>query len=66
MVENYGYLLLYNIAYIFDDALMVSIVVYTLSKKKLQESQGRWLKLVSGLIIIILGVMLLLKPDWLF
>lgn len=64
--EYYGYLLIYNLAYIFDDVLMVSIVVYTLSKKKLQEAQGRWLKLLSGLIIMVLGVLLLIKPSWLF
>jgi uncharacterized membrane protein HdeD (DUF308 family) len=44
---------------------MVSIVVYTLSRKKLQESQGRRLKLLSGTVIIILGLLLLLKPNWL-
>ena len=35
--SDYGYLLLYNVAHIIDDALMVSIVVYTLSHYKLGE-----------------------------
>jgi uncharacterized membrane protein HdeD (DUF308 family) len=40
-------------------------VVITLSRKKLQETQGRWLKLLSGVVILALGIVMLLKPDWL-
>lgn len=62
-VQYYGYLLLYNLAYIFDDALMVAIAVFTMNKYKLQEKQGRWLKLVSGLVVLALGVLLLVAPG---
>ena len=62
---RYAYLGLYILAYMFDDAMMVLIVVLTLSKRKLQESQGRWLKLISGAAILLLGVIMLLKPEWL-
>jgi uncharacterized membrane protein HdeD (DUF308 family) len=48
-----------------DDSIMVGIVIFTLGKRKLQENEGRWLKLVSGLFILALGLVLLLKPDWL-
>jgi len=65
-MEYYSYLLLYNLAYIFDDALMVSVVVFTLHKYKVTEQQGRWLKLISGSFIIVLGIMLLLIPEYLF
>jgi len=63
--ENYAYLFLYIIAYMLDDTLMVAMVVITLGKRKLQEHEGRWLKLVSGLVILALGLVLLFKPDWL-
>ncbi|MBN8600747.1 MAG: hypothetical protein J0M26_06950 [Planctomycetes bacterium] len=63
--QNYAYLLLYNFAYMFDDGLMVLVVTWTLSKSKLQENQGRWLKLVSGAVIAVLGFLMLFKPDWL-
>lgn len=62
----YGYLLLYNVAYIFDDALMVAIVVASLGRAKLQPQQGRWLKLLSGITVLALGVTLLVAPDLLF
>lgn len=63
--EYYGYLGLYNLAYIFDDSLMVTIAVITLSRRKLQEHAGRWLKLISGAVMVSLGIVLILKPDWL-
>lgn len=63
--KYYGYLGLYNLAYIFDDSLMVTIAVVTLSREKLQERAGRWLKLTSGLVMACLGAILLLHPKWL-
>lgn len=60
---KYGYLGLYNLAYMFDDALMVLLVVVTLDKTRLQEKQGRWLKLVSGAFVLALGVIMIVKPE---
>ena len=62
---SYGYLLLYIAAYMFDDALLVAIVMITLSRWRLQETEGRWLKLLSGLVILFLGLVLMLRPEWL-
>ncbi len=64
--QYYGYLLLYNLAYIADDTLMVTIAVIAMQRFKLQERQGRWLKLVSGLVVFSLGLALLLAPEMLF
>ncbi len=61
----YGYLALYNVAYMVDDSVMVGVAVWTLSKRKLQESGGRQLKLLSGLVMAVLGLLLLAKPEWL-
>jgi len=61
----YGYLALYNLAYMADDSLMLAIAVVTLSGRKLQERGGRWLKLISGMVMLALGLVLLLRPDWL-
>jgi hypothetical protein len=63
--EYYGYLGLYNLAYILDDSVMVTIGVVTLSRKKLQERAGRWLKLTGGAVMLSLGLVLILKPEWL-
>jgi glutaredoxin len=61
----YGYLVLYNLAYIADDSLMLAIAVVTLSRKKLQEKGARWLKLISGVVMFVLGLVLILRPEWL-
>lgn len=63
--KNYAYLALYNIAYMFDDSIMVIIAVATLGKRKLQEKEGRWLKLISGALIFTLGALMIFKPTWL-
>ena len=44
-------------------ALMVVIAVVTLGRRKLEEREGRWLKLISGAVMIGLGLLLLVKPD---
>lgn len=54
----YGYLLLYNLAYMFDDVVVLTIGVITLSHRRLQEKEGRWLKALSGVAMIGLGVYL--------
>jgi uncharacterized membrane protein HdeD (DUF308 family) len=63
--KNYAYLALYVIAYMFDDSLLLTGFVVTLSHRKLQEREGRWLKLLSGLVIGLLGLVMIFKPDWL-
>ena len=56
----YAYLLLYDLAYMFDDLVILAIGIVTLSQHRLQEREGRWLKLISGLVMLGLGVYLLL------
>jgi len=56
----YAYLLLYDLAYMFDDLVILTIGIVTLSQHRLQENEGRWLKLISGLVMVALGVYLLL------
>lgn len=59
----YAYLALYNLAYIADDGVMVAIAVITLGHRRLQEHEARWLKLLSGGLIIGLGAILILAPH---
>lgn len=63
---HYGYLGLYILGYIADDALMVSSAVWALQSQKLDETRGRWLKLVSGVLMATLGLVMLLYPQWLW
>jgi glutaredoxin len=54
----YGYLLLYIAAYMIDDIVILGIGVAMLSRHRLQEREGRVLKLISGLVMIGLGLYL--------
>ena len=62
---HYGYLALYILAYIADDALMVGTAVLALGSGKLTERGGRVLKLLSGAVMLALGTVMLLRPAWL-
>jgi glutaredoxin len=61
----YGYLALYNVAYMLDDVLVLAIGVITMSHYRLQEREGRWLKLISGIVMIGLSAVMIVKPNWL-
>ena len=63
--EHYAYLGLYILGYMADDTLMVGAAVIALSSQKLTERAGRWLKLLSGVVMLLLGAIMLLKPEWL-
>jgi cytochrome c biogenesis protein CcdA len=63
--KNYSYLALYIAAYMLDDTILLTVVVATLSHRRLQEREGRWLKLISGLVILMLGLVMIFKPEWL-
>lgn len=63
--EYHAYLGLYIVAYLVDDAILVTVGVVTLGKRKLQERGGRWLKLVAGTVMLALGVVLVVRPSWL-
>lgn len=61
-ISYYSYLLLYNLAYMFDDVIILAIGIITLSQRRLQEQEGRWLKLLSGLVMAGLGIYLIVNP----
>lgn len=61
--DYYGYLIVYNVIYVVPLALIVLAFTYTLGSHKLSEFGGRVLKLISGYMMLALGVLLLLAPD---
>ncbi|MNN01837.1 hypothetical protein D3C81_1144660 [compost metagenome] len=64
-LAHYAYLGLYILGYIADDALMVATAVAALSSRKLSAQAGRGLKILSGLVMLALGAVMLLRPEWL-
>jgi uncharacterized membrane protein HdeD (DUF308 family) len=59
----YLYLVFYNIIYVIPLMVIVLFFTKTLGARKLSEKEGRILKLVSGMMMLELGLLLLLAPD---
>ncbi|MFP4154255.1 MAG: hypothetical protein ACLFSG_01015 [Halothiobacillaceae bacterium] len=62
-VGYYGYLGLYSLVYALPMLVIVGLFAATLGARKLQESEGRTLKLVSGMMLLGLGLLLLAAPG---
>ena len=61
-LEYYGYLALYCAVYVVPLLIIVTAFVVTLGRRKLSQREGRVLKLVSGMMMLGLGVLLLVNP----
>ncbi len=59
----YAHLLLYIMMYILDDLIVFGIALWALNTARLTPQQSKWLKLVSGIIMLWLGLVLLTQPD---
>jgi hypothetical protein len=60
--QSYIYILFYNIVYVLPLIIIVTVLTVKLSRSKLTEWQGRLLKLFSGIMMLLLGSVLLIKP----
>ena len=61
---RYGYLAAYNLVYVLPLALIVAVFARNLGARKLTEREGRLLKLMSGAMMLELGALLLIAPDY--
>lgn len=59
---HYAYLLLYNVIYVLPLLAITLVFTWTLGGRKLTETEGRLLKLVSGLMMLGLGLLLVAAP----
>lgn len=62
---RYAYLALYNLIYVTPLALIVLAFAGKLASRKLTEREGRLLKLMSGVMMLELGLALAFAPEWL-
>ena len=60
---HYGYLVLYNLIYVLPLLIIVLVFTFTLGARKLSERQGRVLKLLSGVMMLGLGLTMLIAPE---
>lgn len=57
-----GLLLLYLLIYQLDELIIFGTVVFTLKASRLEEKQGRILKLVGGTLMLVLAGVMLINP----
>jgi len=61
--KHYAYLGLYNVVYVIPLLLIVIGFTVTLGARKMSEWQGRTLKLLSGIMMLMLALVLIVNPD---
>jgi hypothetical protein len=61
--QHYAWLAAYNVIYILPLLAIVLVFTHTMGARKLTESEGRILKLISGFMMLGFGLVLLFAPD---
>ena len=64
-LSYYLYLLFYTIIFMIDDLIIFTVAVITLSKLGFTDKYTKWSALIGGIIIFVLGILLIFKPDFL-
>jgi thiol-disulfide isomerase/thioredoxin len=64
-LSYYLYLLLYTFVFMLDDLIIFSLAVITLSRVGFTEKYNYWATLIGGLLIFVLGILLIFKPEFL-
>ena len=59
------YLLLYILLYMGDDIVIFVISMLTLEATGLTNKYSKYSHLIGGIIMILMGILLIFKPDWL-
>ena len=58
------YLLLYILFYLIDDLIIFMIAVFTLKQTGITTKYNKFVNLVGGILMILMGILLIFKPDW--
>ena len=62
-ISSYFYLLIYIFFYMLDEFIIFSVVTLTLGVKPLPDKYKRVSKLISGFILLVLGLTMLIRPE---
>src|SRR5690554_2450017 len=58
-----GLLAAYLLVYLLDKILVLAVAIVTLRMSRMQETHGRTLKLVGGMVMLALGIVMLVAPG---
>jgi len=63
--QYYLYIAGYTIIFMLDDMIIFTVAMLTVKVTGLTGKYSRFSELIGGIIIFILGILLLIKPEWL-
>jgi glutaredoxin len=63
--QYHAYLLLYILVFMLDDLLIFVIAMKTLQVTGLTGRYARWSHLIGGGLMLLIGILLLFRPEWL-
>lgn len=63
--QYYLYILLYIFFFMIDDLLVFFIAMVTLEMTGVTTKYSRYSQIIGGIIMLIIGILLILKPEWL-
>lgn len=63
--QYYAYILLYIFFFLIDDILVFVIAMITLEVTGLGAKYSRYSSLIGGLIMVLIGILLIFRPEWL-
>ena len=63
-IKRILYLLLYDLFYMLDDIIIFYIAMFTFNIKAISNKYTKYSNLVGGIIILIIGLLLLIAPNW--
>jgi hypothetical protein len=63
-IEYIIYMIIYIIFFLIDDIIIFVIAMKTLEIKAISNKYTKYSHLIGGLIMLIIGLLLILKPEW--
>ncbi len=64
-VAKFWYVLLYIIFFLIDDLIVFIIAMFTMKVTGITTKYNQYSHLLGGVIMLLVGILLLLKPEWL-
>lgn len=70
-INNIGFIqrqiqtLIYIFGYMIDDFIVFSLALLSINKLQLTNKYSKWMNLIGGILMIILGIIMIFKPSWL-
>lgn len=64
-LQDILYIILYIIFFLLDDVIVFVVAMTTLKLTGISTKYNRFSHLIGGLLMIIMGILLILKPEWL-